>query len=112
MSKKKKDMYIMLNSINESLEKGEEALSEDVIVIYESIGLSEEYGGKILKELVDNGLVEGFKELEINKAPFPYFKRLENQSVTLRGIDFLEENSSLSKFLSKAKDFKDATPFI
>lgn len=102
----------MLNSINESLEKGEEALSEDVIVTYESIGLSKEYGGKILKELVDNGFVEGFKELEINEEPFPFFRKLKNQSVTLRGMDFLEENSSLSKFLSKAKDFKDATPFV
>ena len=102
----------MLNSINESLEKGEEALSEDVIITYESIGLSEEYGGKILKELVDNGFVEGFKEIEMNGAPFPYFRKLKNQSVTLRGIDFLEENSSLSKFLSKAKAFKDSTPFL
>lgn len=112
MSKKKKDMYIMLNSINESLEKGEEALSEGVIVTYESIGLSKEYGGEILKELVDNCFVEGFKEIGINGAPFPFFRKLKNQSVTLKGIDFLEENSSLSKFLSKAKDFKDATPFV
>lgn len=102
----------MLNSINESLEKGEEALSEDVIITYESIGLSKEYGGKILKELVDNGFVEGFKEIETNGAPFPYFRKLKNQSVTLRGIDFLEENSSLSKFLSKTKAFKDSTPFL
>lgn len=75
----------------------------------EALKISEERRNKILQSMIDDGLIDGFTR--VNYAGGYSFKALEPR-LTIKGMEFLQENSAMQKIKNGLKDIKDVTPFI
>ena len=75
----------------------------------EALKMSEERRNKILQSMIDDGLIDGFTR--VNYAGGYGFKALEHR-LTIKGMEFLQENSAMQKIKNGLKDIKDVTPFI
>ena len=71
--------------------------------------LEAERRNKILQSMIDDGLIDGFTR--VNYAGGYGFKALEHR-LTIKGMEFLQENSAMQKIKNGLKDIKDVTPFI
>ncbi|SFE47362.1 YjcQ family protein [Peptostreptococcus sp. D1] len=75
----------------------------------EALKISEERRNKILQSMIDDGLIDGFAR--INYHGGYGFKAIEPR-LTIKGMEFLQENSTMQKIKNGLKDVKDITPFI
>lgn len=75
----------------------------------EALKISEERRNRILQSMIDDGLISGFKR--INYAGGYGFKAIEPR-LTIKGMEFLQENSTMQKIKNGLKDVKNITPFI
>ena len=57
----------------------------------------------ILAMLLQNGYVEGFRVVQYIDDSVPSIEGLENIRITLKGLEYLEENSLMKKAASLAK---------
>lgn len=75
----------------------------------DALKISEERRNKILQSMIDGGLIAGFEKIYY---PGGYgFKAMEPR-LTIKGMEYLEENSTMQKIKKGLKDVKDMTPFI
>lgn len=75
----------------------------------DALKISEERRNKILQSMIDDGLIDGFER--VNYAGGYGFKALEPR-LTIKGMEFLQENSTMQKIKNGLKDVKDITPFV
>lgn len=75
----------------------------------EGLKISEERLYKILQSMIDDGLIDGFAK--INYMGGYGFKAIEPR-LTIKGMEFLQENSSMQKIRKGLKEVKDLAPFI
>ncbi len=68
------------------------------------------YWAGIVRELQENGYVRGFVIVEAWGGDL--IVRASKPSITVRGVEFLQENSLMQKALRFLKDAKSALPFI
>lgn len=66
------------------------------LISHEALDISKERWSRILKMMMDTGLVEGIRCIEVDGAVVPLVK-LYNPSITLKGLEYLEENSMMKK---------------
>lgn len=59
--------------------------------------------------MIDDGLIDGFTR--VNYVGDCGFKAIEPR-LTIKGMEFLQENSAMEKIKNGLKDIKDVTPFI
>lgn len=79
------------------------------LISNEALGISKERWSRLMKMLVDNGLVEGVRNIEFDGQTVPMIK-LNNPSITLKGLEYLEENSLMKRAAAVAKGIKDIVP--
>ena len=75
----------------------------------EALKISEERRNRILQSMIDEGLIDGFTR--VNYVGGYGFKAIETR-LTIKGMEFLQENSTMQKIKNGLKDVKDITPFI
>lgn len=76
------------------------------LISYDSIGISETLWCNIMKMLVDNGYVEGIYVINVMGGRVPGIK-METPRITLKGLEYLEENSLMKKASNLAKGIID-----
>lgn len=64
---------------------------------------------KIIESLVEDGYLTGIK---ISKSKTGNIVMFINPRLTIKGMEFLQENSTMQKIKNGLKDIKDVTPFI
>ena len=74
-----------------------------------ALKILEERRNKILQQMIGEGLIDGFER--VNYADGYGFKAIEPR-LTIKGMEFLQENSTMQKIKNGLKDVKDITPFI
>jgi len=62
---------------------------------------------RIMRMLVNEGLVDGVIVADIDNAPYPYVN-LRRPSITMKGLEYLQENSLMKKAEEMAKGIVDA----
>ena len=75
----------------------------------EGLGVSEERLYKILQSMIDDGLIDGFAK--INYMGGYGFKAI-GPRLTMKGMEFLQENSAMQKIRKELKEVKDLAPCI
>ncbi len=80
-----------------------ELISHDVFEI------SKERWSRILKMMIDTGLIGGIRCIEADGSTVPIIK-LYNPSITLKGLEYLEENSMMKKAAELVKGIKETIP--
>lgn len=79
------------------------------LISYETFDISKERWSRILKMMIDTGLIEGVRCIEVDGVMVPIIK-LYNPSITLKGLEYLEENSMMKKAAGIVKGIKDTIP--
>lgn len=64
---------------------------------------------KIIETLLDEGYLTGIK---ISKSKTGNIVMFMSPRLTIKGMEFLQENSTIQKIKNGLKDIKDVTPFI
>lgn len=93
----------ILEHLDESMD--EERISIDPIS-HEALEISYPRWCRILSMMLSEGLIEGFHEINVSQATFPQFKARKPQ-ITLKGIQYLSDNSNMAKLYRAAKEIKD-----
>ena len=74
-----------------------------------ALKISEERRNRILQSISGEGLIDGFER--VNYPDGYGFKAIEPR-LTIKGMEFLQENSAMQKIKNGLEDIKDVTPFI
>lgn len=75
----------------------------------EVLKISEERKNKIIQSMIDDGLISGFTRIEYLGG---YGFKANDPRLTLKGMEYLSENSIMQKIKNGLKDVKELTPFI
>lgn len=105
------DNFQAVYKILTTLEKAMDLPQFDISSISaERLGVSKERWSRYLEMMADVGYIKGIEmyeditgELVINA---------ENMRITLKGLEYLQENSIMQKLYRAAKGIKDITPFV
>lgn len=107
-------VYQILSYLYQQLKSGipidEQMLSAEAL-----FGINEKYRGYILKNLLNDGYITGILVKEskyIDGQACLYFLNLDECEITPKGIEYLTDNSFLSKAKEFFKDVKSMTPFV
>ena len=68
-----------------------------------NLGITEQRKNAILNMLLKSGYVEGFQVIQYIGDSTPTIEDLENIKITLKGLEYLEENSLMKKASRLAK---------
>mgnify|MGYP004608944103 FL=1 len=69
----------------------------------DNLGITEPKRKALLGMLLKNGYVEGFQVIQYIGDPTPNIEVLEGIRITLKGLEYLEENSLMQKAARLAK---------
>lgn len=69
----------------------------------DNLGVTEPRRRALLGMLLKNGYVEGFQTIQYTGDPTPNIEGLEGIRITLKGLEYLEENSLMQKAARFAK---------
>lgn len=101
-----KIIYKILKAFEKSLDCEEIDIKE---ISSEALNISEQRWSRIIKMIVDNGYVEGIRIVSYDGARIPLIK-FYNPTITLAGLEYLEENSLMKKAANIAKGISDMIP--
>lgn len=104
-------VYSILSYLYTCLKKGKEIDLKKVSHEGMPNGVSKKYYTFIMNSLINDGLITGVTYHE-NILAEAYFEFSEELSITVKGIQYLEENTVIEKAKLFLKDIKDITPFI
>lgn len=71
--------------------------------VIDNLGITEPKRKALLGMLLKNGYVEGFQVIQYIGDPTPNIEGLEGIRITLKGLEYLEENSLMQKAARLAK---------
>lgn len=99
-----KTIYLILKVLESSLDTG---LNEEEISA-ERLGITERRRLSLLAMLQDNGYIKGFAYRD---GPLgTKFVNLDGLEITLKGLEYLEENTTMKKVCRILQDIKTAIP--
>ncbi len=74
----------------------------------DNLGISEPRWRKLMKMLVDEGYIDGVRVIQTNAGEL--IIKLASPSITLKGLEYLNENSLMRKAANVAKGITDLIP--
>ncbi|AME03325.1 YjcQ family protein [Selenomonas sp. oral taxon 136] len=104
--------YQLLSYLYDCLRRGE---APDVEQVYwneahAAVKVNERYWNYVLKHLADDGYIEGLSFVSVLGRLNAQPRITEAVNITPKGIDYLEENSSMKKAYRVIKGIKDIIP--
>ena len=76
---------------------------------FSTLKISENRLNKILKSMIDDGLISGFNVIPMVGG---FGIKPTDPSLTIKGMEYLQENSIMQKIKKEMKEIKDSVPFI
>lgn len=104
-----KIMYKILKYLERSMNYDE---FDPLPIMAEQLGVSNTMWANIMKMLVDNGYIGNVEVSVYIHSPIPYISNINIAKITLKGLEYLEENSMMKKCANVAKGLKETLPFI
>lgn len=101
-------VFQLLTYLYETLKKGEDVEAERID--NERFDINKTYYDYIIKSLVKENYIEGVKVTKTNRGHL--INGLKNTLITVKGIEYLQENNRMQKMKGIFKDIKDIVPFI
>ena len=86
-------IYKILNALRKAMDIEEPSVFP---ITADGLKISEAKWARLMKMLHDNGYIEGIVVIEVDNAPYPHIA-LDNPAITLKGLEYLEENSIMKK---------------
>lgn len=77
---------------------------------FTAMGVPEPYWNKVMKQLVDHGLIDGVSVITTGSGDI--IVTPVDPTVTMEGVQFAQENSMMAKAAKFLKDAKASIPFI
>ena len=77
----------------------------------EVLGITQERWSSIMAMLIDNGYVSGAQSRRHMRGPVMIVNRGKAE-ITLKGLEYLSENSLMQKAANLAKGIKETIPFV
>ncbi|BAK45564.1 YjcQ family protein [Eggerthella sp. YY7918] len=102
-------MYKILAYLYDCMKKGEEPQNSMISYDSDLLGIPAAYWNQIMAQMVELGLVKGIAVRYYDNSPTVLISK---PYVTLEGVQFMQENSMMSKALKFLKESKAALPFI
>ncbi len=105
-------VYQILSYLYKCLKSGDDV--QGILLNYDSPmfdKINKRYWEYIMHNLVKYNLIEGIIEVNVDGKPIPYITCLENCMITPKGIEYLTDNSFLSKAKEFLKDVREIVPF-
>lgn len=107
MSEDTKEIILaILKYLNDSLDEERIDFSK---VNEESLGITHPKYCRILSMLVEEGFVKGFIKVHAPGVPYNQYKS-KTPRITIKGIDYLDQNKSSSKVYDILKEIRDWIP--
>ena len=103
-----KIIYVVLTELYEAKKAGKKIDKETISS--ERLGIPSGYLADIIIELIDNGYVKGISYRKTKSGRI--FSSIEDMSITLAGVEYLQENSMMKKVHEALKNVKDIIPGI
>ncbi len=69
----------------------------------DALGMTQAKWSRIMKMLANDGFICGLCIVDVNNAPYPFVQITKSTSLTLKGMEYLEENSLMQKAAKIAK---------
>lgn len=104
MSEEFKIIYKVLKILKDSMDV--EEFNSDLIS-FERLGISEAKWSRLMKMLFDNGYIQGLRIEHFIAESYPHIDDLDKTEITLKGLEYLEENSLMKKASNIAKGIVD-----
>lgn len=104
MSEEFKIIYRILKSLRDSMDTEE---FNPKLISFERLGISEAKWSRLLKMLFDDGYIKGVEISQFIGETYPHVDGVENIEITLKGLEYLEENSLMKKASNIAKGIVD-----
>lgn len=102
-----KILYQILRTMEAALDK-EDLNLEDISA--ERFHISENRWCRLMKMLIDSGYIEGMRIRYAADGKLMIL--ISNPAITLKGLEYLEENTMMKKAYKVLKGIKDVTPGI
>lgn len=106
MSEEFKLIYKILNTLRKAL-KVEEFDPNEISAA--TLGISEAYWSRLMKMLVDNDYIEGIRAVHTLSSDVPQIA-IGNIQITLRGLEYLEDNTLMKRVANTLKGLNDINP--
>ena len=102
--------YRILQYLYECMKAGQDPEVDKITA--ENYEINDRYFNTIIKELYENGYIDNVSEVNVVGCLYTQYKISQSISITLKGIEYLTDNT----FIEKAKRFfkatKEMVPFI
>lgn len=69
----------------------------------DALGMTQAKWSRIMKMLADDGYISGLNIIDVDNAPYPFIRFTRSTELTLKGLEYLEENSLMQKAAKIAK---------
>lgn len=102
-------MFKILAYLYDCMKRGEEPRRSMLAHDGDMLSIPYNYWAQVLQQLVDEGLVTGIVPAHTLSG---YEFAFDRPAVTLKGVQFLQENSMMRKALNFLKETKSALPFV
>lgn len=104
------DNFKIIYKILKILEKYMDVVDFDKqLISHESLGISENRWTRIMEMLVNEGYITGVRLIKADGQTIP-FVRIMDVTITLKGLEYLEENSLMKKAANLVKGVADILP--
>lgn len=101
-----KIIYEILKKLENSMDISE---FDNSILSYKSLEISKPKWCRIIKMLFDSGYITGVNVWESHDCSYPQVE-LTRPEITLKGLEYLRENSIMQRMYKAAKGIKEITP--
>jgi hypothetical protein len=99
--------FKILSYLKKTLEEGQK-VSLDILNGV-TIGINEVYLSSVMDMLEEKGYIKGLIKNQTKDGTFYMYQGVQ---ITLDGIEYLEENTTMKKAYKVAKELKDWIPFL
>lgn len=100
-----KIVYVLLQELYETKKEGEKVKKEDID--YQRFNIHYSYYADIICELLDNGYIKG---VIVRTTKLGRVINIDNIDITMKGIEYLQNNSTMKKVYEALKNAKDLIP--
>ncbi len=102
-------VYKILIYLYECLKKGKTPDTYNIITA-ESYGIVESYFEYIISEMLNSGYIRGVSVFNAVGKNTPYIKITESLTITPKGIEYLQNNSTIARIKTFLKEIKETVP--
>lgn len=102
--------YRILQYLYDCLKAGQDPEIEKISA--KNYEINDRYFHTIIGELYNNGYIDHVIEIDSVGSLYTQYKLSHNLSITLRGIEYLTDNSFIEKAKNFFKETKNIIPFI